>query len=75
MKKYIPIVVFTIAAILWISFIWSNSGESAEESSEKSSQVQEIVNEVAQNVGIEEPISEHTVRKTAHFGGFASEYF
>ncbi|MBQ8140724.1 MAG: VanZ family protein [Clostridia bacterium] len=74
MKKYILItliIVCTLAVILWVSFIWSNSGESAEESGAKSEEVQEIVNEVAQSIGIEEPISEHTVRKTAHFGEYA----
>lgn len=67
MKKYIPIIICTIAALLWVGFIWSNSAKTGEESGKASSQVHEIVNEVAQSVGIDKPISERTVRKGAHF--------
>ena len=70
MKKYISIIIFTIIALVWVGFIWSNSAKTGEESGEASSQVHEVVNEVAQSVGVEEPISERTVRKSAHFGEY-----
>ena len=67
MKKYIPIIICTVLALCWTGFIWSNSAKTGEESGEASSQVYEVVNEVAQSVGIQEPISERTIRKGAHF--------
>ena len=70
MKKYISIIICTIIALVWVGFIWSNSAKTGEESGEASSQVHEVVNEVAQSVGVEEPISERTVRKSAHFGEY-----
>ena len=70
MKKYISIIICTLTALGWVIFIWSNSAKTGEESGKASSQVHEVVNEVAQNVGIEEPISERTVRKSAHFGEY-----
>lgn len=70
MKKYISIIICTLIALGGVIFIWSNSAKTGEESGKASSQVHEVVNEVAQNVGIEEPISERTVRKSAHFGEY-----
>ena len=70
MKKYIPAIICTLAVLLWIGFIWSNSMKTGEESGETSAQVVEIINETTSQMGIEEPVSEHTVRKGAHF----SEY-
>lgn len=67
MKKYIFVAICSLAVLLWIGFIWSNSAQTGEESGETSSQVQEVINEIAESIGIEEPISEHTVRKSAHF--------
>ena len=60
-----------LLTLLWLSFIFGNSLKTGEQSSEQSGKVHEVVNEVAQSIGIEEPISEHTVRKSAHFLEFA----
>ncbi len=60
-----------LLTVLWLGFIFGNSLKDAQASSEQSSQVQEIVNEFASSVGIEEPISESTVRNMAHFTEFA----
>lgn len=70
MKKYIAIIICTLVSLAWVGFIWSNSAKTGEASGKASSQVHETVNEIAQSVGIEEPISEHTVRKSAHFGEY-----
>ncbi len=70
MKKYIAVIILTLLVVFWIGFIWGNSMKDGEASGEQSSKVCETVNEVAQSVGIEKPITERTVRKTAHF----SEY-
>ena len=62
--------IFLFLTLLWLAFIFGNSLKDASESSEQSSQVHEIVNEVASSIGIEEPISEATVRNMAHFTEF-----
>ena len=62
---------FPLLTVLWLCFIFGNSLQSSVESSEQSGKVHQIVNEVAQSVGIEEPISEKTVRNSAHFLEFA----
>ena len=60
-----------LLTLLWLSFIYGNSLKTGEQSSEQSGKVHEVVNDIAQSVGIEKPISEHTVRKSAHFFEFA----
>ncbi len=75
-NKHIIINILRIAipiliTVLWLGFIYGNSLKSGEESGTQSGQVHQIVNEVAQNVGIQKPISEHFVRKSAHFIEFA----
>ena len=70
MKKYIVVIILTALAVVWAGFILAQSMETGEESSELSGQVCEVVNEVAQDLGAQEPISEHTIRKTAHFGEY-----
>ncbi|MBE6668340.1 MAG: hypothetical protein E7607_08555 [Ruminococcaceae bacterium] len=60
-----------LLTVLWLTFIFGNSLKTGEQSSEQSGKVHEVVNDVAQSIGIEKPISEHTVRKSAHFLEFA----
>ena len=60
-----------LITLLWLGFIYSNSLKDGKKSGEQSGKVHEIVNDVAQSVGVEEPISERTVRKSAHFTEFA----
>ena len=71
MKRYIAVAICSVAAIIWIGFIWSNSAKTGEESGEMSSQVQELIVEVFEQIDIDPPTTEHTVRKGAHF----FEYF
>ncbi|MCM1046768.1 MAG: VanZ family protein [Candidatus Gastranaerophilales bacterium] len=56
--------------LLCILSIWSNSLQNAESSGARSGRVTEIVNEV---LDPKEPITEHTVRKSAHLFEFAME--
>ena len=60
-----------LLTLLWLVFIYGNSLKTGEQSSEQSGKVHEVVNDVAQSVGIEKPISEKAVRKSAHFLEFA----
>ena len=65
-------VIVTAAFVLWVLFIWHNSVETAEVSSQRSGVVTEIVNEVLNAVG-QEPVTEHFVRKLAHFTEYGVE--
>ena len=65
------IIVPILLTVLWLGFIFGNSMKTGEESGVQSGKVHEIVNNVAQSVGVQEPIPEKVVRKTAHFTEFA----
>ena len=67
MKKYIAVAICSVAVILWVAFIWSNSAKTGEESGEMSSQVQEVIVEVSEALNVDVPTTEHAVRKGAHF--------
>ena len=60
-----------LLTLAWLAFIFGNSLRDGEESGEQSGKVHQIVNDIAQSIGIEEPISEKTIRNTAHFTEFA----
>lgn len=63
--------ILAVCILLWIGFIFGNSADGAEESGNKSSHVQEVINNTAQNMGIPVEVSEHSVRKSAHFTEYA----
>ena len=60
-----------LLCVLWLGFIFSNSIQNGTQSGAQSSNVHQIVNEVAQSVGYDKPITEATVRTSAHFLEFA----
>ena len=63
-------VLFTVALAATVYFIFSNSLEIARESSARSQQVMELLNSLLSRVGLG-PLSEHFVRKLAHFCEFS----
>ncbi|OUQ41178.1 hypothetical protein B5E65_13355 [Gemmiger sp. An120] len=63
-------VLFTAALAATVYFIFSNSLEIARESSARSQQVMELLNSLLGRVGLG-PLSEHFVRKLAHFCEFS----
>ena len=67
-------VIFTVALCACIAFIFRNSLESGAISSARSQAVTQVVNEVLGKVGLG-PMSEHIIRKLAHFLEFALEGF
>ncbi len=67
-------VIFTIALIACIAFIFRNSLQEGAISSARSQAVMRFLNEMLDHVGLG-PLSEHTVRKLAHFAEFTLEGF
>lgn len=67
-------VIFTAALIACIAFIFRNSMESGTVSSARSQAVMVYINNLLARVHLG-PLSEHTVRKLAHFSEFALEGF
>ena len=67
-------VIFTIALIACIALIFRNSLESGALSSARSQAVMQKINEILSVVNLG-PLSEHTVRKLAHFAEFTLEGF
>ena len=65
-------VIFTIAVVLCIGYIFGNSLEVATESSARSQHVMHLFNAVLERVGLG-PLSEHTIRKLAHFAEYCLE--
>ena len=67
-------VVFTAALIACIMFIFRNSLENGAQSSARSQAVMQLVNSALAKVHLG-PLSEHLIRKLAHFAEFALEGF
>lgn len=67
-------VIFTIALIACTAFIFRNSLESGALSSARSQAIMQKINEILSVVNLG-PLSEHTVRKLAHFAEFTLEGF
>lgn len=67
-------VIFTIAAALCIGYIFSNSLQIATESSVRSQQAMATVNSILSRFGLG-PLSEHVIRKLAHFAEYCLEGF
>ena len=67
MKKYIFAAISTIAVVLWIAFILSNSSQTGAESGSLSKSVCDAINNFFDNVGLNITLSERFLRKAAHF--------
>ncbi len=67
MKKYIFAAISTIAVVLWIAFILSNSSQTGAESGSLSKSVCDALNNFFDNLGLNITLSERFLRKAAHF--------
>ena len=67
-------VIFTFALIACIAFIFRNSLETGTQSSMRSQELMAVLNELLGKVHLG-PLSEHTIRKLAHFAEFTMEGF
>ena len=67
-------VIFTFALIACIAFIFRNSLETGAQSSVRSQELMALLNKLLGNVHLG-PLSEHTIRKLAHFAEFTMEGF
>lgn len=65
-------VIFTIAVLACIAFIFGNSLEAGPVSSARSQAVMRYMNAVLNRIGLG-PLSEHSVRKLAHFAEYCLE--
>lgn len=65
-------VIFTIAVLACIAFIFSNSLEAGPASSARSQAVMHYMNAILDRIGLG-PLSEHSVRKLAHFAEYCLE--
>ena len=67
-------IIFTIALVWCILFIFHNSLETSSISSARSHEVMQKINAILAHLNIG-PLSEHVVRKLAHFSEFTLEGF
>ena len=64
-------IIFSVASLLCVAFIWSNSLKDASASGSDSGRVLAWLNGVLESVGIYPFLTSHIVRKAAHFSEFA----
>lgn len=64
-------VVLTIITIAYIFFIWVHSSMSAEASTEESTSVLSFIDTIFKWLGLSFELTDHIIRKTAHFCEFA----
>ena len=69
--KILRIALPLLLTALWIAFIWSNSLKNGAESGEDSGRVFTAISKITSAIGLGTPISEHFIRKAAHFTEFA----
>lgn len=69
-KRIFPLIMIIITA-LYIGFIWIHSTFSADDSSAESTGVLNILKNILDSLGVNVDITEHIVRKSAHFCEFA----
>ena len=70
MKKYLPITIVTILILLTVCFIFSRSLLDISNSQEESERVVEIVEPILEPIFGEGNVTDHLVRKLAHFAEF-----
>jgi len=70
--RILACIVITLLFFACILFIWHNSMEDAAESSERSGKVTEVINAILEQSG-KEAVTEHFVRKLAHFSEYGME--
>ena len=67
MKKYIPFIIFCALTLICVGFIFANSAKNGVESGASSSAVVEFIENILYRLGFESDVSEHFIRKLAHF--------
>lgn len=64
-------ILFTILTVAFVLFIFSNSLQNGENSSKESGTVVQLLQSLFHSLGITAAVSEHIIRKTAHFCEYA----
>lgn len=70
-KNIILTIILTVITIAYILFIWVHSSMSAEASTEESTSVLGFVDAIFKWLGLSVELTDHIIRKTAHFCEFA----
>lgn len=65
------IIILTVITIIYMFFIWIHSSMSAEVSTEESTAVLGFIDDIFRFLGISLELTDHIIRKTAHFCEFA----
>lgn len=71
LKNQLFFIIMAMLTILFISFIFFHSSMTAETSSQESTGIQEVLQDILDTLCIPLVLTEHIVRKTAHFCEFA----
>lgn len=70
-KKKISFIILLIITALYIGFIWWHSTLTAEESTVESTNVLKFLTDFCRMIGFNAELTDHIVRKSAHFCEFA----
>ena len=70
-KLFAARLVFTLLSVLTVGWIFLNSAMTAEESSSMSGSVRGFINQILESIGAPFLLTEHIVRKLAHFTEYA----
>ena len=65
-------IILTVLSVLAVGFIFYNSAQNADESEQASSAVLESVNAMLRSLGLSAELSEHFIRKLAHFTEYSA---
>jgi VanZ family protein len=71
MKYKYQKIIYAAGSILWTIFIWSNSMKSAAESGKASGAILKVINDNLTKISPYFQLTEHFIRKSAHFTEFA----
>ena len=71
-KRKIATIILVVIIVATLIFIWGNSIESVTESQQKSKEVLEVIRPVLEKIVEKEKVTDHLVRKMAHFVEFSA---
>ena len=70
-RAWVRNLILLLLTLGWLTFIFSNSLQSGAESGQQSKRLLHLLQDILESLGFRGQISEHFLRKLAHFGEFA----